>query len=162
MSDTMNPAAPHHLPIFVTAPGQTDVLFNVMAIFLVAMILALLIFYFRLHALPERLAHKGQKVQLEIVAVLGLLSLFTHNHIFWIAGLLLALIPIPDFSTPLGRMADSLTTMAGRRRPAQNVDDASEPKPEHVAAGSPPEAGADIRPASEMVAADSKLVVVGH
>ena len=91
----MNPAAPHHLPIFVTAPGQTDVLFSVMAIFLVVVVVALLVFYCRLHALPERLAHKGQKLQLEIVAVLGLISLFTHNHFFWIAGLLLAMVPIP-------------------------------------------------------------------
>ena len=127
MSDTINPAAPHHLPFFVTSPGQTDVLFNVMAIFLVLMILALAVFYFRLHALPERLAHKGQKVQFELVAVLGLLSLFTHNHLFWIAGLLLALIPMPDFSTPLGRMADSLAAMAGRRRPAEDVEVPPEP-----------------------------------
>jgi hypothetical protein len=147
MSNTMNPAAPHHLPMFVTAPGQTDVLFNVMAIFLVVMVLALVVFYFRLHALPERLAHKGQKLQLEIVAVLGLISLFTHNHIFWIAGLLLALIPIPDFSTPLGRMADSLATMAGRRKRDQNVDVASEP------------AGADMAAPPEMTVADRRPLV---
>ena len=147
MSDTINPAAPHHLPIFITAPGQADVLFNVMAIFLVVMILGLVVFYFRLHALPERLAHKGQKVQFEIVAVLGLISLFTHNHIFWIAGLLLALIPIPDFSTPLGRMADSLTTMAGRRKPAQSVD-------------APPEPGIPAPP--EITVTDGRPLVVGH
>ena len=43
------------------------------------------------------MAHKSQKLQFEIVAVLGLISLFTHMHIFWIAGLLLALIDLPDF-----------------------------------------------------------------
>ena len=37
------------------------------------------------------MAHKSQKLQFEIVAVLGLLALFTHVHLFWIAGLLLAL-----------------------------------------------------------------------
>jgi len=150
MSTAMNPAAPHHLPMFVTAPGQTDVLFNVMAVFLVAMVLALVVFYFRLHALPERLAHKGQKLQFEIVAVLGLISLFTHNHLFWIAGLLLALIPIPDFSTPLARMADSLTTMAGRRRPAESDGLPSE------------SAGTDIPAPSEMTVTDSRPLVVGH
>jgi hypothetical protein len=150
MSDTMNPAAPHHLPMFVTAPGQTDVLFSVMAVFLVVMVIALVVLYFRLHSLPERLAHKGQKLQFEIVAVLGLISLFTHNHIFWIAGLLLALVPIPDFSTPLGRMADSLTTMAGRRKPAQNVDVPSEP------------AGTDMAAPSEMTVTDSRPLAVGH
>jgi hypothetical protein len=58
------------------------------------------------------LAHRGQKVQFEIVAVLGLLSLFTHNHLFWIAGLLLAFVPMPDFTTPLTSMAQSLGKMA--------------------------------------------------
>jgi hypothetical protein len=66
------------------------------------------VFYFKLHSLPEQMAHRGQKVQFEIVAVLGLLALFTHNHLFWIAGLLLALVPMPDFSTPLASMAQSL------------------------------------------------------
>jgi hypothetical protein len=150
MSTAMNPAAPHHLPMFVTAPGQTDVLFNVMAVFLVAMVLALVVLYFRLHALPERLAHKGQKLQFEIVAVLGLISLFTHNHLFWIAGLLLALIPIPDFSTPLARMADSLTTMARRRKPAESDGLPSE------------SAGTDIPAPSEMTVTDSRPLVVGH
>ena len=150
MSDTINPAAPHHLPMFVTAPGQTDVLFNVMAVLLVVAVIALIVFYFRLHALPERLAHNGQKLQFEIVAVLGLISLFTHNHIFWIAGLLLALIPIPDFTTPLGRMANSLTTMAGRRKPAQNVDVPSEA------------ADTDIAAPSDMTVTNNRPLVVGH
>lgn len=114
---TIHPAAPHHLPIFITAPGETDVAFNVMVVFLVLMVLLVVVFYFTLHSLPERMAHKGQKIQFEIVAVLALISLFTHNHAFWIAGLLLAFIPIPDFSTPLERMAESLGRMAGRRKP---------------------------------------------
>jgi hypothetical protein len=71
------------------------------------------VFYFKLHSLPEQMAHRGQKVQFEIVAVLGLLSLFTHNHLFWIAGLLLAFVPLPDFSTPLTSMAQSLGKLAG-------------------------------------------------
>ena len=53
------------------------------------------------------------KVQMEIVAVLALISLFTHNHLFWIAGLLLALIAIPDFSTPMNSIAESLEKLAG-------------------------------------------------
>ena len=39
MSTVMNPAAPHHQPAFFTAPGETDTLFNVMAIVLVVMVL---------------------------------------------------------------------------------------------------------------------------
>ena len=71
MSPAMNSAAPHHQPALVTAPGKTDILFNVMAIFLGVMVLMVAVFYFKLHSLPERIAHKGQKVQFEIVAVLG-------------------------------------------------------------------------------------------
>ena len=97
MADAIHPAAIEHLPVFITAPGQTDWLFNGVVVFLLAMILIVGNFYFRLHALPEQMAHRGKKVQMEIVAVLALISLFTHNHIFWIAGLLLALIDLPDF-----------------------------------------------------------------
>ena len=56
------------------------------------------------------MAHKSQKLQFEIVAVLGLISLFTHMHIFWVAGLLLALIDLPDFGTPMRSIADSVET----------------------------------------------------
>ena len=90
-----------------------------MAIFMVAAVVGIGVFYFKLHSLPEQMAHRGQKVQFEIVAVLGLLSLFTHNHLFWIAGLLLAFVPLPDFSTPLTSMAQSLGKMAGARSEPQ-------------------------------------------
>ena len=58
------------------------------------------------------MAHKSQKLQFEIVAVLGLISLFTHMHIFWVAGLLLALIDLPDFGTPLRSIAGSVEKIA--------------------------------------------------
>ena len=54
------------------------------------------------------MAHKSQKLQFEIVAVLGLLALFTHNHLFWVIGLFLALVDLPDFGTPLRRIAGSV------------------------------------------------------
>jgi hypothetical protein len=69
--------------------------------------------FLRLHTLPERIAHRGHKLQFEIVAVLGLISLFTHMHIFWIIGLLLALIDLPDFSGYFGRIAGSVEKIAG-------------------------------------------------
>ena len=62
---------------------------------------------------PERMAHKSQKLQFEVVAVLGLLALFTHVHLFWIAGLFLAMIDIPDFGTPLRSIAQSVEKIAG-------------------------------------------------
>ena len=109
----VHPLATEHWPVFLTAPGNTDVLLVGMAIFMVAAVVGIGVFYFKLHSLPEQMAHRGQKVQFEIVAVLGLLSLFTHNHLFWIAGLLLAFVPLPDFSTPLTSMAQSLGKIAG-------------------------------------------------
>lgn len=112
MAEPLHPAATHHLPPFVTAPGETDVLFVVTAIIVLLAVVGIGLFYFKLHALPEQLAHGGQKAQFQIVSVLALLALFTHNHAFWIAGLLLALIPIPDFLTPLTSMAHSLDRIA--------------------------------------------------
>jgi hypothetical protein len=113
MIGSVHPAAPHHLPGFITPPGETDVLMVAMAVFLAAAVLAVGILFLRLHTLPERIAHKGHKLQFEIVAVLGLLALFTHVHLFWVAGLLLALIEIPDFGGSLSRMARSLERLAG-------------------------------------------------
>lgn len=106
-------AAGAHLPPYVTAPGQTDGLMIFSGIFLLVAVIGVGIFYFKLHALPEQLAHKGQQVQFQIVAVLALIALFTHNHAFWIAGLLLALVPMPDLTSPLRSMAGSLERMAG-------------------------------------------------
>src|SRR5215217_3038232 len=113
LSDQLHPVAPHHLPGFITAPGETDVWMVVMGVFLIAAVLSVGNFYLQLHSLPERMAHKSQKLQFEVVAVLGLLALFTHVHLFWIAGLLLAMIDLPDFSTPLRRIAGSVEKMAG-------------------------------------------------
>lgn len=115
MDDKLHPVAIEHLPFFITAPGQTDILFNVMVAFMVAAVLVVGNLYFQLHAFPERLAHRTNVVQMEIVAVLALISLFTHNHLFWIAGLLLALVRFPDFSSPLGSIAGSLERLAGQR-----------------------------------------------
>src|SRR3984893_513549 len=113
VSEALHPAAPHHLPAFITAPGDTDILMVVMAIVLVGSILMVGNLYLHLHTLPERMAHKSQKLQFEIVAVLGLLALFTHNHLFWVIGLLLAMVDLPDFSTPLSSIAGSVEKIAG-------------------------------------------------
>ncbi len=112
MHGQLHPLTPHHLPFYIARPGETDWLMIVMGIFLILAVLAVGNIYLRLHTLPERLAHKSQKLQFEIVAVLGLLALFTHIHLFWIAALLLALVDLPDFGTPLGRIAGSVERIA--------------------------------------------------
>ena len=113
MERSIHPAATHHLPFFVTPPGETDVLMTATSVFLAITVLAFGIFFFRLHSLPEQIAHKSGKLQAELVAVLCLISLFTHMHIFWIIGLVLALIELPDFGTPLKRIAGSTEKLAG-------------------------------------------------
>jgi hypothetical protein len=159
MSEALHPSATHHLPAFITPPGQSDVLMNVTIVFLVAVVLVVGNLYLRLHALPERMAHRANVVQFEVVAVLALLALFTHNNIFWVAALLLALVRIPDFSTPLASIANSLERLsvssapeARRREPDAKAEPkaepggatepspqpAAKPKPEQKPKGRPP------------------------
>jgi hypothetical protein len=117
MPEALHPAASHHMPAFITAPGDTDVLMVAMALVLVVATLMFGLIFLRLHTLPERMAHRSKKLQFEIVAVLGLISLFTHEHLFWIIGLILALIDIPDFGGMLGRIAGSVESIAGIKPP---------------------------------------------
>jgi hypothetical protein len=138
-----HPLASHHLPSFITAPGQTDVLMVVMAVFLLAAVMAFGIVFLRLHSLPERMAHRSHKLQFEIVAVLCLIALFTHLHIFWIAALLLAMIDLPDFGTSLNRIAGSAEKIAGI-------------PPDEGAAAAPP--GAAVAGTQADVAVEAPLV----
>lgn len=130
LSETLHPAAPHHLPGFITGPGDTDILMVVMGIILLVAVLFVGNIYLQIHSLPERMAHKSQKLQFEIVAVLCLLALFTHNHLFWVIGLFLAMVDLPDFSTPLRSIAGSVQKMAGI---------APDPDPSEVTAHTTPE-----------------------
>ena len=125
----MHPAAPHHLPFFIPGADGSDPLTVVMGIFLVATVLWVGTLYWKLHSLPERMAHRTHKLQFEIVAVLGLISLFTHMHIFWIAGLLLAMIDLPDFSTPLRGIASSVERIADSTPGAPAAEPETEPEP---------------------------------
>ena len=111
MTESTHPAISGHLPSFITAPGETDVLMVVMGIILMLFVFMVGLLYLRLHALPDRWAHK--KVQFEIVCVLALIAMFTHMHIFWIAGLLLAIIEFPDYGTALKRIAGAAERIAG-------------------------------------------------
>lgn len=117
MPAAMHPLATEHLPFFITAPGDTDVLMVISVVTLVGAVLLAGLLFLTIHSLPERMAHKGQKLQFEIVAVLCLLALFTHIQLFWVAALLLAFIDLPDFMTPLNRIARSSEKLAGLPSP---------------------------------------------
>lgn len=138
MSAAIHPAAAHDLPGFITAPGDVDVLMTISLIMLVCIVTGIGVFYLKLHALPEKIAHKGEKVQFQFVAVLALIALFTHNHVFWIVALLLAFIRIPDFSTPLAGIATSLARMADARgRPERSAPAVPDPPIAGEQAGKP-------------------------
>jgi hypothetical protein len=137
VNESLHPSAPHDLPGFITAPGDTDVLMVVVGIVLIGAVLMVGNLYLRLHALPEQMAHKSQKLQFEIVAVLGLLALFTHIHLFWVIGLLLAMIDLPDWGTPLRSIAGSVKQIAGVRQGDEAAEMAREGGTHGVAAQGP-------------------------
>ena len=122
MTASPNPAATAHLPFFITAPGETDVLFNMTLVIVVGSIVLTGVIFLTIHSLPERMAHKSKKIQLDLIAVLCLLALLTHEHAFWFAALLLAFIDIPDFLTPFNRIAASVETMAGQEPGGGSTD----------------------------------------
>jgi len=119
--------APHgdtHLPFFITPPGQTDMLLVGMIVFTLILVLLIGVGYLWLHALPERMAHRKSHTQLQLVGILTLLALFTHNNLFWVAAILLVALQLPDFLTPINRMADALERGAEAERRRAERDDA--------------------------------------
>jgi hypothetical protein len=157
-----HPVATPHLPSFITAPGETDVLMVAMVIILILSVVGFGVLFLRLHTLPERIAHRGHKLQFEIVAVLGLIALFTHMHIFWVMGLMLALVDLPDFGTPLNRIAGSTEKMAGLKPGEGFVDVPSDPmlaaQSVEEAAAAPPDP--DTRQAAARAALPAKPEIV--
>ena len=129
--------APHHLPFYLAPGSGVDTLMVVMGIFLIGTVFWVGTLYWKLHSLPERMAHKSQKLQFEIVAVLGLLALFTHNHLFWVIGLFLAMVDLPDFSTPLRSIAGSVEKIAGAPPGDETSETAGESAAPAVAAERP-------------------------
>ena len=124
MSENIHPLAAHHIPSFLPGPDGSDPLMTVMIVALVALVILVGSLYLHLHALPERVVHGNERMQMEIVAILALVALFTHNNLFWIAALLLAFVKLPDFQTPLVSIASSLARLSGRNNPATLPDSA--------------------------------------
>lgn len=147
MAENTHELAPEHLPAFIPSMEGSDPLMMIMLAVLIIGVVLLGTFYLHLHSLPERLAHKHGRMHFELVAVLGLLALFTHNNIFWVAALLLAFVQVPDFVSPLGSIANSLSRMANR----SDVRSGSGPEPlrEASESESPSEESDTAAPAGE-------------
>lgn len=111
-SPAVHPMAPEHLPSYIAAADGSDTLFTIMAVFTVSLIILIGVFYLTLHAMPERMAHEANHSQMQVVGILALVALFTHNNLFWVAAILIAAFRMPDFLTPLSRIADTLTALA--------------------------------------------------
>lgn len=110
----LHPMAPEHLPFFITPPGTTDMMLVNVAVFLVGLVLLGGVVYLALHSLPERMAHKRNAAQFQLIGILGLLGLLTHNGLFWLAALVLAVVEVPDVMGPLRSIARSLEKTSGR------------------------------------------------
>jgi hypothetical protein len=113
MAQDVHPMAPHHLPAFLPGPDGADPLFTFTVVMLLGAAMLLGVLYLSLHSVPERMAHSANNVQLQAVAVLTLLALFTHNHLFWIIALLIAVVRLPDYATPLNTIARALAKREG-------------------------------------------------
>ena len=64
MNQTQATVSFEELPFFVTGPGQTDVLFILVAFSLVLIVVGFGVLYFTVQAWPDRLAKGANKVQL--------------------------------------------------------------------------------------------------
>ena len=67
----LHPVASEDAPFYIIPPGGTDWLYIVCMIILTLGVVGFGLVFFRLHSLPELLAHKGKRVQYELVAVLA-------------------------------------------------------------------------------------------
>ena len=112
MSGELHPLAPHTLPPFIGAADGSDPLFSAIIFIVILAVLGVGVFYLKLHAIPEQLAHKHGNTQSQLIMVLALLALFTHNNIFWVAALILALLKLPDFLTPINSISESLKKLS--------------------------------------------------
>jgi len=111
-SNTPHTLATEHLPMFVSGQGETDVFFIVVVVMAIVATMSIGALYFTLHSLPERMAHKVNSNQIQLISIMLLVALFTHNNYFFIGALLLAAVRFPDWTTPLNSISKSLEEQA--------------------------------------------------
>ena len=125
MSETSPLVVKDHLPFYITGPGDSDILFGAVAISVVLIVVGFGALYFTIQAIPDRMVKGSSKAQMQIVGLLGLISLFTMNNIYWVAALLIAAVRIPDFvslfrsqARSQKKMSNSLAGMVPREEAA--------------------------------------------
>ncbi len=142
MSETAANVIQEHLPFFITGPGESDIFFTAVSISLVLVIIGFGALYFTIQAIPDRLAEGTSKTQMQIVGILGLISLVTMNNIYWIAALLLAAMRLPDLVTPfksISRSREKRSASNWQEPPAEQSPEEKSPE-EQPALNQAPEA----------------------
>ena len=59
------------LPFFITAPGESDLLFTAVTILLILVVLGFGAMYFTIQAIPDRLVEGTSKAQMQLVGILA-------------------------------------------------------------------------------------------
>ncbi|MBO9447225.1 hypothetical protein [Ruegeria sp. R14_0] len=123
----LHPLATGHIPSYVTQADGSDFLLTFMFVFTVLVIVLIGVGYFTLHSIPEKIAHESNHPQFQLVGILALLALFTHNGLFWVAAILVAGFQFPDVAAPLRAIADAIRSLG------KQSDDAPAPQPQATA-----------------------------
>lgn len=110
----LHPMATGHIPSYVTQADGSDFLLTFMFIFTVLVIVLIGVGYFTLHSIPEKIAHESNHPQFQLVGILALLALFTHNGLFWVAAILVAGFQFPDVAAPLRAIADAIRSLGNK------------------------------------------------
>ena len=110
----LHPMATGHIPSYVTQADGSDFLLTFMFVFTVLVIVLIGVGYFTLHSIPEKIAHESNHPQFQLVGILALLALFTHNGLFWVAAILVAGFQFPDVAAPLRAIADAIRSLGNQ------------------------------------------------
>jgi hypothetical protein len=127
----LHPMATGHIPKYVVAADGSDYLFSAMVVFFVVLVVLIGVGYLTLHSVPEKMAHENTHPQFQLVGILALLALFTHNGIFWVAAVLVAGFQFPDFATPMRNIADAIRSLGQSLAPQAPAEPAP-PAPQNT------------------------------
>ena len=134
MTKTSPLVNPEYLPFYITSPVETDVLLGAVAFTLVAVLIGFGALYFTIQNIPDRLVEGTSKAQMQIVGLLGLISLFSMNNLYWVIALLVAAVRIPDVVTMFKSQARSQKRMSMSLKTMEPEAAEPPPKPEQAPA----------------------------